>query len=155
MLDQQNSSEDFVLDRFTPYQIVVLGNSISKLLARSYADEFDISVPEWRVLAVICQYDGTNAQSVTERTPMDKVAVSRAVTGLVDKGWVIKAISRDDRRAASLSPSREGRRLYEKIATIALSQESDILSVLSEKEQQQLRTLLAKLLERVSALSDN
>lgn len=150
----EHGAQEFVLDQFTPYQLVVLGNQISRLLALSYADEFDITVPEWRVLAVICQYNGVTARYVTDKTPMDKVAVSRAVTGLVEKGFVIKTISQDDRRAALLTASSDGQDIFEKIAVIALRYEAKVLDALSVEEQHQLKMLIGKLLERVSALSE-
>ncbi len=154
MLAAKGEARDFILDEFTPYRIVVLGNTISKLLASSYAEEFNITIPEWRVLAVVCQFDGVTASTVTEKTPMDKVAVSRAVTALVDKGYVIKAISQDDRRAALLTASREGRSIFEEIAKIALGLEAQVLNVLSDEERSQLKVILNKLLIQVSSLNE-
>ena len=55
-------------------------------IARVYEQRFDLSVTEWRVMAVLGALDGLSAREVAERTAMDKVAVSRALAGLVGAG---------------------------------------------------------------------
>ena len=67
------------LHEFTPYRLSVLTNRISNLIARAYTDRFGISIPQWRVIAVLGEESGITATEVVQRTAMDKVAVSRAV----------------------------------------------------------------------------
>ena len=38
------------LDKFVPYRLSVLSNTVSISLARAYAREFNLSIPEWRVI---------------------------------------------------------------------------------------------------------
>jgi DNA-binding MarR family transcriptional regulator len=140
-----STPHDFVLKDFVPFKLAVLTDAFSRRLARDYADRFGISVAEWRVLAMVSQEDKVRAQKVADETPLDKVAVSRAVASLEGKGLISKQVSAEDRRAALISLTQEGRRVVTKIQRRALAFEEEALSVLSTEEQAALRGLLDRL----------
>lgn len=52
-----------------------------RALAARHADKFDLTISQWRVMAVLGRESGLSANQLVERTAMDKVAVSRAVVG--------------------------------------------------------------------------
>jgi DNA-binding MarR family transcriptional regulator len=145
---------EFVLEDFAPYRIVTLGHAISGKLARAYADE-NLTIPEWRVLAVISQADAVAARDVVRRTPMDKMTVSRAVASLEQKGFVIRAPDAIDRRVTSLSLSKEGRALFDRVAALALTFEENMLSVLTPEEQNAFDLTLRQLEKRVRTANDD
>ena len=134
----------FVLSEFLPYRIVSLGDRLSRALAGAYADE-GVTIPEWRVLAVISQEPRMAARDVVAKTPLDKMAVSRAVAALEDKGLVRRSEDPNDRRVALLSLSPEGRVIFNRIAALALDFERRLLDELSADEQKRLRATLARL----------
>jgi DNA-binding MarR family transcriptional regulator len=142
-----------VLEQFAPYRIVALGHVISDRLSRVYRDE-NITIPEWRVLAVIGEADRVAARDVVRRTPMDKMTVSRAVASLEAKGFVHRTPDEGDRRVSSLSLSEKGRALFERIAALALSFEDDLLSTLEPEEAAAFRAVLEKLEARAMASED-
>src|SRR5438552_936344 len=86
------------LEQFLPYRLSVLSNRVSGAIAQVYSERFDLGVTEWRVMAVLGRYPGLSASEVAQRTAMDKVAVSRAVAGLVEAGRVERETHDDDRR---------------------------------------------------------
>jgi len=133
-----------ILDRFAPYRIVALGHAISGRLARAYADE-NLTIPEWRVLAVIAQADELAARDVVGRTPMDKMTVSRAVASLEGKGFIVRLQSEADRRVNMLSLSGPGRALFDRVAALALDFEGDLLSSLDDEERRLFNDVLLKL----------
>ena len=137
-----------VLERFAPYRIVALGHAIGGLMSRVYAHE-NLTVPEWRVLAVVSQADRLAARDVVRRTPMDKMTVSRAVASLEAKGYVARATDRNDRRVSMLSLSVSGRALFERVAARALDAEAELLAALSPAERAAFDSALAKLEARV------
>ena len=71
------------LDRFLPYRLSVLSNTVSMSIAGAYEREFGLTIPQWRVMAVLARLPDLSAVEVAERTAMDKVAVSRAVQALL------------------------------------------------------------------------
>ncbi len=139
-----------VLDEFAPYRIVALGHAISGRLARAYRDE-NITIPEWRVLAVIGEAERVAARDVVKRTPMDKMTVSRAVASLEQKGFVTRTPDEADRRVSMLSLSTDGRKVFDRIATLALSFEDDLMSTLEPEEAAAFRLALEKLEEQAKA----
>lgn len=127
-------AERFVLSDFLPYRIVVLGHQISRNLARAYENE-DLTIPEWRVLAVVAQADAMAARDVAAQTPMDKMAVSRAVASLEEKGLVDRRASDADRRVQTLSLSAAGRALFERVARVASAFEAKLLEPIPAQER--------------------
>ncbi len=115
----RNSTAALRLPDFLPYRLSVLANTISNTLARSYADRFGVSIPQWRVMAVLGDDPGRSANELVERTRMDKVSVSRAVSGLAADGRVLRRSDPTDRRRSLLRLSASGRSIYEKIVPLA------------------------------------
>src|SRR5882672_11384648 len=103
------------LERFLPYRLSVLTNRISTAIARVYVRRFGLTVPEWRVMAVLGRSGAMSANAVCERTAMDKVRVSRAVARLTGTGRVIRRIDTDDRRRSVLALTASGRAVYDEI----------------------------------------
>ncbi len=133
------------LERFLPYRLSVLSNTVSEALATLYGERFNLNVTQWRVIAVIGRYPDLSAVEVAERTRMDKVAVSRAVAELVDSGRLDRRMDPFDRRRSVLNLSPAGRRDYEEIAPLALACEARLLSALSASERDALEGILDKL----------
>jgi len=143
-LRQDNSDLSLTLSQFIPYRIVVLGKKISERLAPLYEDE-GVSIPEWRVLAVIAQYDDIAARDVVEQTPMDKMAVSRAVSSLEHREIVGRRVSTIDARVSRLFLTKDGRRLFDRIADIALKFERELLVGLSLEDREKFEELISYL----------
>jgi DNA-binding MarR family transcriptional regulator len=133
------------LDRFMPYRLSALTNRVSHAIARHYSRRFNLSIPEWRVMAVLGQSPGLSAREVAERTAMDKVQVSRAVQSLLAARRLTKVAHARDGRVAHLSLSARGRAIYNQVVPLALRLEEEFLSVLSAGERKAFDALLAKL----------
>ena len=133
------------LERFLPYQLSVLSNRISQNIARCYQSRFQLSVTEWRVMAVLGRFPGISANELAERTAMDKVAVSRAVSGLVDAGRLVRNTHAVDRRRHVLTLSDAGIGIYDAIAPMALAFEARLLEGFDADDRALLGRLLARL----------
>ncbi|MCD7097970.1 MarR family winged helix-turn-helix transcriptional regulator [Stenotrophomonas sp. MMGLT7] len=133
------------LERFLPYRISVLSNRVSGNIARVYGERYGMAIPEWRVITILALYPGSSASQVSERTAMDKVAVSRAVARLLERGFIRRETHGDDRRRSMLALSAAGREVYETVAPLVNEMERRLMSVLSEQEQQTLEHLIDRL----------
>lgn len=140
------------LEHFLPYRLSVISNTVSTALAGAYARRFGLSIPQWRVIAVLARSPGISAASVAERTAMDKVAVSRAVAGLVGSGRVRRVLAESDRRRSILTLTARGRDVYMRIVPYALEYERRLLSELAPAEQSLFSTLVARLQKRAVLL---
>jgi len=141
------------LDRFLPYRLSVLTNLVSGTIADAYRRRFGLSIPEWRVLAVLARHPGLSAADVAERTRMDAVAVSRAVARLLAAGRLQRSRARDDRRRSVLSVSATGRAVYREVAPLALGYEEQLLEALSPAAQDALDAAVAALTARAQMLA--
>ena len=133
------------LEHFLPYRLSVLSNRVSQTIASAYERRFGIGVTEWRVIAVLGRYPGLAANAVAARTAMDKVAVSRAVARLLERGLLQRDTHGDDRRRSVLELSDAGYRIYDEVVPLALAYERRLLAPLDADERAQLDRLLHKL----------
>jgi DNA-binding MarR family transcriptional regulator len=133
------------LDQFIPYRLSVLTNRVSSAIARHYSDRFNLSIPEWRVMAVLGQTPGLSARQVAERTAMDKVQVSRAVQSLLESKRLTRDMHSQDGRVSQLSLSPQGLAIYKELVPVALELEREFLAVLSLQDRKLLDRLLTKL----------
>jgi len=141
------------LERFIPYRLSVLANVLSSAIAAAYEDRFGLTIPEWRVIAVLSRYPGISAREVAGRTRMDAVAVSRAVRRLLKAGRLRRAIAADDRRRSVLHVSATGAAVYREVAPLALDYERALLEALEPRERAALDLALQHLTRRADALA--
>jgi DNA-binding MarR family transcriptional regulator len=140
------------LDRFLPYRLSVLSNRVSGAIARQYSDRFGLSIPEWRVMAVLGGTQGLSARDVAERTAMDKVQVSRALESLVRARRVARSADTADGRIQRLALTPRGRAIYDEVVPLALHLEEVFLSALKPDERRQFDALMTKLARQAHLL---
>ena len=133
------------LNKFVPYRMVHLASNISLALSKIYKQEFDITIPEWRVLAQLAEQQKLYSKDIGTITSMDKSKVSRAVKALENKDYLLRQTDKKDNRAAYLSLTVQGKTLYQKIAPKALQWERQLIRVLDAHEHKELMRILDKL----------
>jgi len=114
------------LNDFLPFRLSFTSNLVSDRIARAYQALFGLTIPEWRLVAVIAEGGGITQQAIGAKTRMDKVTVSRAAIALVDRSLVERAPNIDDRRSHLLRLTGAGQALYEQVAPKALELERRI-----------------------------
>ncbi|MEN2977996.1 MarR family winged helix-turn-helix transcriptional regulator [Tistrella bauzanensis] len=138
------------LERFLPYRLSVLANRISSTLARAYADTFDLTIPEWRVVAVLGRFAPLTANAICDATEMDKVTVSRAVQRLERAGRIERTVDDADRRRVLLRLSPAGLDILARIAPLALDYEDRLIAELTPAEREALVLLIDRLTDMAS-----
>jgi DNA-binding MarR family transcriptional regulator len=133
------------LEHFLPYRLSILSNTISQTIADDYQKRYDLSMTEWRVMAVLARFEGLSAREVADRTAMDKVAVSRALARLVDAGRVSRHMHDSDKRRSVLDLTEEGWAIHEMVAPMARQREREVLEKLDAQERIWLDRILDKL----------
>ncbi len=148
----QAPKQTLELENFLPYRLSVLAQLVSESLHDLYAGPFELTVTQWRVMAALGRFAPLTASDVGQRIVMDKVAVSRAVAGLMKRGLVERATDRSDRRRASLRLSARGRAMHTRIVPLALDYEARLHGILSPEERRAFDTLSDRLFARAKAL---
>lgn len=122
------------LDDFLPFRLSYTSNLVSGAIATAYQRLFGLSIPEWRLVAVIAECDGTTQAAICARTGMDKVTVSRAAIALGKRGLIARQPCASDRRAFELGLTDAGLALYAQVAPKALELERQIFGGLEAGE---------------------
>ncbi|MFC3100296.1 MarR family winged helix-turn-helix transcriptional regulator [Altererythrobacter lauratis] len=140
------------LSRFLPYQLSITSNAVSGRIAQEYRQRFGLSVPEWRVMAVLGDSGPLTQRDLTQRTLMDKVAVNRACKVLEERGLAARTPNAQDGRSHHLGLTEAGRTMHGQIMPLAVEMESRVFASLTPEEIGQFRTLLHKVREQVGDL---
>lgn len=142
----EQTHKSLILQQFIPYRMVNTAKRISDSLSKIYGSEaFDITIPEWRILARLAEDERLNSRDIGRITLMDKSKVSRGVKMLDSKGLLIKEKDEQDNRVTYLSLSPAGHRLYHDLAPQALEWESTLIRALDTSEYRDLMRILEKL----------
>ena len=146
--------DELILEDFLPYRLSITSHTVSTNIARIYEKRFGVSIPEWRVIAILGRFPGLSAVEVAERTLMDKVAVSRAVTKLIKNGRIDRQFADADRRRSILNLSEEGKQVHNEIAPLALAFERELVEDISADDYEKFNAILEQLLDKARQLGN-
>ncbi|MEL6367952.1 MAG: MarR family transcriptional regulator [Pseudomonadota bacterium] len=152
MNDATPNRPTLALEDFLPYRLSILSNTVSGTIASAYDRRFNLSIPEWRVMAVVARSPGLSAAQVAARTLMDKVAVSRAVAKLLKQERITREFADQDKRRSILNLSPAGREVYEQVVPMALKIEAELLEGFTGEEIDTLNLLVDRMLARMRML---
>ncbi len=133
------------LQHFLPYRLTKLTGIVSRTLAERYSEQFDLTVHEWRIIAIVGEQPGLTARKVGDLASLDKVNISRAIDRLEKSGRIQRQIMAQDRRSFALHLTKSGQKVLEQIIPLALEFEQKLLQSLSDKERESLTNILGKL----------
>ncbi len=109
------------------------------------AKQFDVSRAEVQILYSLTQRDVLVAQDIALVTGQPKNTISRAISLLLDKGYLYRTTSEDDKRAKSLELSDSGRTLIQEIIPVIQVRQELMREVLTEDEKKTFDALLSKI----------
>jgi DNA-binding MarR family transcriptional regulator len=107
-----------------------------------------VSLTEARVLLEIKERPHSKAKDLMEVLCIDRGYLSRLLAKLEKRGWVVKEVPEQDRRARALNLSRAGQDLVAELERRSESQLERIIAPLSAKE----RAELIHAMERIKSL---
>ncbi|MCG8493517.1 MAG: MarR family transcriptional regulator [Sneathiellales bacterium] len=140
------------LQRFLPYRLTKLSGVISRSLADRYSSQFNLTIQEWRILAILGENPGLTAREVGLLSSLDKVNVSRATEKLEKAGRIFRKVVAEDRRAFSLHLTEEGQDVLDRIIPLASGYEDLLLEGFSQDEIEVLDKFLNRLDKRADEL---
>lgn len=143
------------LEGFLPYRLSILATEISQNFAHIYGDKFNLSIPEWRVLATLGQFGTVTARDICKHSRMHKTTVSRAVATMEKRGLLALRTNLNDMREVFLSMSEEGKRIYFEIVPMALQFEDRLCHSLTAEERALFEKVVTRLLQQMKDLADS
>lgn len=150
-----DSSHKIDINTFAPCQMAALTHSIMRSVATVFELRFNISVPEWKVLAIIAEKPGLSAVAVAHLAEMDTVAVSRAVSKLMDRNLVARELDNEDRRRSILNLSPEGLELHAEISPLAAELEASLFENFTDEEKRVFEKAIATLRAKSVTFADS
>ncbi len=132
---------------FLPYQLSVASNAVSTRIAEQYRRRFELKTTEWRIMAVLGDAGALTQRELSQLTLIDKVPVNRACKKLEDRGLARRTPNARDGRSHLLELTPEGRAVHAGIMPLALKIEEELFSVLDAGERDQLKAMLARILD--------
>ena len=146
------SAKKSSLAEFLPYQMSITSNAVSGRIALEYRQRFGLSVPEWRIMAVLGDSGPRTQRELTQLTLMDKVAVNRACKVLEERGLAVREPNAADGRSHLLQLTPSGTAMRNQIMPLALEMERRLFSNFTPEELRQFRELLARVRDEVDDL---
>jgi DNA-binding MarR family transcriptional regulator len=141
------------LETFLPAVIRNLAEAITSNMSARYTGDFHLTITEWRILLQLADRKSLTATQVVEQTAMEKSKVSRAVSSLEERGFVVRTPSEEDHRTKTLSLTERGLKLYGNIVPRVLDWEKHLLQGLEISEYRDLLYLLNKLRTRLDDMA--
>lgn len=130
-------------------KLAVAVNLNTSVFHQLYARRHDLTLTDWRVLALLVSRPGISATELSDILAVDKMSITRAVQRLLDRGRIRAAANSHDRRRLALTVTPKGAVLYNKIAPHAWQHQERCLHDLSAAEQAELGRLLDKIIQCV------
>jgi len=144
------------IEDFLTFRLTRLSNALRTNMTKRYLEEFGLSLPEWRLLALVTRFSPLRFSELTNRSSMDKGQVSRTLRVMTKRGLTkMKALKRGSAYAEALaapvivSVTAKGKGLYKAVLPTAQRRQAEILLTLNESERAALYNTLDKLFATV------
>lgn len=140
------AGEGLIVHEFLTVKLSALIASMKRKVTASYSRPAGLSVPEWRLLALIAE-DGTiSFGALVVQSTTDKAQVSRTIKDLEKRGLItITPESPNDRKRLACSITPVGQELHDTIIGTARRMQAQVLCQLDPAERDQFYFALAKL----------
>lgn len=131
-------------------------NAINERIGHDWLEDiFDLSLNEWRVLALTRARAPVRAGDISEMLLMDKSQLSRLLKELIGKHLISSKTDQRDHRAVGLRLTAKGRNLYGKVMDEVMRRDEQVLEPLTVEEVHQLDAILERLISHNISLYHN
>ena len=132
-----------VITELLSYRLHRVANAFERGAALLFRKEFDVSLGEWRALALIASGAATTTNRIARLAGIDPAQMSRIITKLAERGYPTRPSG--PRNSAPLSLTAEGMRVYEGLIAAARARNDAFFAALTEDEILHLDSALEKL----------
>ncbi|MDX3054573.1 MarR family transcriptional regulator [Streptomyces sp. NE06-03E] len=150
MVKRDDGQDLAPISELLSYRLTRTSSALSRSAALRYRREFDVSLGEWRSLALIAADPTLTLNRLARRAGLDKAQMSRVVRGLVERGLVTRTESTGRSRQLALTDS--GIEVYRGLIRAANERDAAFAAALSEEEALVLERTLEKLAELALSL---
>ncbi|AMM24301.1 MarR family winged helix-turn-helix transcriptional regulator [Variovorax sp. PAMC 28711] len=131
------------------FKLVRVVNLTARPFQQRVGRQHQLTLNEWRTLAVLAAEPGITATQVSDLTGLDKMAVSRALTGLKQHKRVQRHDDPTDQRRSRLYLTAAGKALFEVASAEAQAREAELFAGVDTAELARLGATLDKLIAAI------
>lgn len=130
---------------FLTTQFSYTSNALRRAITLPYAERFDLSVSEWRLLSVLAAAGSLAFPDLVVESAADKAQVSRTLQLMTKRGWVVVETPPSGRKGMMVHLTPEGQALYERVMPEAQRTQAAMILTLSAHERRTLYEVLRRL----------
>lgn len=163
-----NPKKNVLFERFGPLSAVMLnGTELSPIWRISFVanfftvpvyktiqERFSISRPEFVILFSLSQQPNLAARDICLVTGLPKNSISRAVSTLIQAGYVNRVENNTNKREKKLSLSADGQAIVKKIVPLLESRQTAMYDALDDTEKQLFKKLITKMIAHMPSWID-
>ncbi|QNK70008.1 MarR family winged helix-turn-helix transcriptional regulator [Variovorax sp. PAMC26660] len=136
------------------FKLVRVVNLTARPFHERVGREHQLTLNEWRAMAVLGAQPGLNATQVADQTGLDKMAVSRALAGLKRHKRVQRHGDPTDQRSSRLYLTAAGKALHETVGALGRQREAELFAGVDADELARMSATLDTLIRAVERVSD-
>lgn len=139
-----SSEREKILGNLISNRVARLSSALSRGAAIRYRRESDVTLGEWRTLALLDQEPGLTLNLLARRAGLDKSQMSRAVRRLTERGYIDSELG--TRRSKQLSLTTSGQEAVAGLMDSAYERDERLRSAVTDAEVLVFERVLAKML---------
>lgn len=144
--DLDESGSTLTVDAFLTTLMSQVGNALRRTITVPYADAAELTVSEWRLLALIAHAGELPFSALVVQSTSDKALVSRTLRLLEERGLVVlHAEGATPRKRIRCAVTPAGRQLHDEVMPVARRHQAAALRVLTPQEREVMYRALHKL----------
>lgn len=146
--DIDEAGARLTVDAFVTTMMSQVGNALRRTITLPYADQFGLSVSEWRLLALVAHAESLAFSELVQQSTSDKALVSRTLKLLESRGLVqLRSEGNTPRKKVFCAVTPAGKALHAEAIPIARRRQAAALRVLTPAERDAMYRALVKLRE--------
>jgi MarR family transcriptional regulator, organic hydroperoxide resistance regulator len=139
------------LDDYPSVLLMRVSNLIQLQVTSVYAKQHALTVPEWRLLARLCESAPMQLAALCRTSFFDKAYAGRVLRSLEQRGLVALTADRAHKRRMVVDITSAGRELARQVLPVARRGQMRLLEALEPVERTALYTTLHKLMAATAA----
>jgi DNA-binding MarR family transcriptional regulator len=146
--DVDEAGSGLAVDDFITTVTGLASNALRRHVTLAYAEQFGLSVSEWRMLSVLAEARDLPFSELVQRSATDKGQVSRTLRLMEERGLVaLRTEGVIPRKKVLCRITPEGLTLYQQIMPIARRRQAAMIRQLGRQERRALYGALRRLRE--------
>lgn len=130
------NGDGLTVDHFLTTMMSQVVNALRRSITLPYAQEFGLTVPEWRILSLLAHAKSLPFAELVVQSTSDKALVSRTLRLLEKRGFVdLQSEGSTPRKKLTCSITPTGEALHDKVIPLARKSQAEAIHVMTPDER--------------------